>query len=145
MTKQQREFAIKTIEGLRRINGPTLVDLGTILAMPHRDLQAYLEDEVRRPLDKKLRNASREGYGAISYLIYSAYDRDKELVNLSYESLEPISQEGLPRKIEFALRETERKHIVKPKPIELMLYVKAIDSEPFVFSDELLSREFSLV
>lgn len=145
MTKQQREFAIKTIEGLRRINGPTLFDLGDILAMPTKDLKEYLEAEVRRPLDKKLRNASREGYGAISYLIYSAYDIDKELVNLSYESLEPISQEGLPRRIEFALNETERKHIIKPRPIELMLYVKAIDSEPLVFSDDLLSRESSLV
>lgn len=145
MTKQQRDFAIKTIEGLRRVNGPTLFDLGNILPTSARDLQAYLEDEVRRPLEKKLRNASLEGFGAISYLVYSAYDRDKELINLSYESLEPISQEGLPKRIRHALYETEQKHIVKPRPVEFMLYVKAIDSDPFVFSDDLLSKELSLV
>ncbi len=145
MTTKQRDFAIKTIEGLRRVNGPTLFDLGNILPTSARDLQAYLEDEVRRPLEKRLRSASLEGFGAISYLVYSAYDRDKELINLSYESLEPISQEGLPKRIRHALYETEQKHIIKPRPIELMLYVKAIDSDPFVFSDDLLSRELSLV
>ncbi len=137
----QREYAIKTIAELRRVPGTGLFDFGSILAMPTRDLQAYLQDEVYRPLESRLRNASRDGFGAVSYLLYSAFDRDKDLIALHFVERVQIPGGRVPDKIEEGLNLTGERHIVKPKPIELMLYVKAIQDEPLLLPDDVFARE----
>jgi hypothetical protein len=137
----QRDYAIKTIEGLRRVSGISLFDFGSILAMPTRDLQTYLQDGVYRPLESRLRDASRDGFGAISYLLYSAFDKDKDLIALDFIQGVGIPGGRVPDKIEACLNLTGEKHIQKPKPIELMLYVKAIQDEPLLMPEDILTRE----
>ena len=135
----QREYAIQIIEGLRRASGSRLFDLGNILAFTTKDLQTYLVDEVYTPLQSRLGAAARDGFGAISYVFYSAHDLNKEQINFSFVEGENITSGRVPKLIEGGLNLTKEKHKAKPGPIEIMLYVKAIQDEPFVMPDDILS------
>lgn len=139
----QRNYAIKTIEGLRRAKGTKLFDFEHILAMPTGDLRVYLQDEVYRPLQGKLENASREGFGTISYALYSAFDRDKDLIAFDFVEGARLEAGRVPEKIEVGLNLTKERHILKPKPIELMLYVKAIQDEELLMPNDILSRSLA--
>ncbi len=145
MDSKQRDYAIQTIGRLRRAPGTRLFDFANIIAMPNRDLQTYLTDNVCRPLESRLGAAFREGFGAISYAFYSAFDRDKELIHFSFAEGVRISPGVMPEGIEIGINLTREKHIVKPKPVELMLYVKALQDEPFLMPDDFLSRKLTLV
>lgn len=136
----KREYAIQTIEGLRRVSGSSLFDFGNILALPTKELQTYLDDEVYRPLQSRLGNASRNGFESISYVLYSAYDRDKDQIAFHFVEGENITGGRVPERIEIGLNMTKERHIARPKPIELMLYVKALQDEPLFIPDSILSR-----
>ena len=145
MDSRQRDYAIQAIERLRRVSGTRLFDFGNIIAMSNRELQTYLTDNVCRPLESRLVAAYREGFGAVSYAFYSAFDRDKESIHFSLVEGERINPGVMPEGIEVGINLTKEKHIVKPKPVELRVYVKALQDEPFLMPDDLLSRKLTLV
>lgn len=145
MDSKQRDVAIRNIESLRRTKGVGLFDFGSILAMPTRDLQTYLTDSVYRPLERSLNIASRNGFGSVSYVIYSAFDRDKDLISYSFVEGAPIPNGRMPEGIETGINLTREKHIVKPKPVDLMIYVKAIDPDLMLMPEDLFADRLTLV
>lgn len=140
-----RDSAIRNIEHLRRTKGVGLFDFGSILAMPTRGLQEYLTNSVYRPLERSLNVASRNGFGTVSYVLYSAFDRDKDLIVSSFVEGAPIPNGRMPEGIEAGINLIGERHIVKPRPVELMLYVKAIDPDLMLMPDDLFADRLALV
>lgn len=145
MSFRQRDLAIRKIEELKRVRGIGLFDFANILAMPARDLQTYLADEVSKPLQRRLDAVSREGFGSASYVLFSAYDRSKEVIQYSFVEGVPIPNGRIPEGIEVGINMTKERHIANPRPIELMLYVKAIDTEPLMMPDDILFDQLTPV
>lgn len=145
MIFRQRDLAIRKIQELRSVRGIGLFDFADILTRPTRELQVYLADEVCKPLQRRLDAVSRDGFGSASYVIFSAYDRSKEVIQYSFVEGVPIYKGRMLEGIEAGINRVKKRHIADPKPLELMLYVKAIDPEPLLLPDDILFDQLTPV
>jgi len=138
----QRDYAISTIEKLKRVCGKELFDLNGVFVMPSKEMRVFLLDKLYKPLEFEINKAYFAGFVPIRYAMWFGFNDNKKAT--AFGEGHANLRGKMSHNIEWGISETIEEHEKMPRPLELMLYVKANEDDLLVIPDDVFSRELVL-